>query len=409
MLTDEVIEKVIERLVVRLQEANTSILEQIGESIKKIGTLSPSKAQQLVQILRYGGDFDKIIKKLAKVTELNVVEIYKIFNEVAQNDYNFAEQFYNYKNIKFIPYRENYALQNQVNALARLTAGEYTNLMNTKAIGFSIEDINGNKVFKTLEQAYIDILDTAVLNVGQGKDTFDNALQGLIKQFGESGLKRLDYESGRSIRLDSALRMQLKGALRNLHNETQKTFGEEFGADGVEISVHLNPAPDHEEVQGHQFSNKEFEKFQNDQDAVDYNGQLFPAEFEGHDRRSISEYNCYHYIFSIVLGVSKPEYSKKQLQQIIDDNNEGFELDGKHYTNYEGTQLQRQLESKIRQQKDIQIMARKSGNEQFARETQGKINEFSYKYNELSKISKLPTKLDRMRISGYRPIKAIYK
>ena len=409
MLTDEVLEKVIERLVIRIQDANTSILAQIGESIKKISTLSPSKAQQLIQILRYGGDFDKIIKQLAKITELNVKDIYKIFEEVAKNDYNFAKQFYDYRNKKFIPYKENYALQNQVNALARLTAGEYTNLMNTRAIGFSLEDINGNKVFKTLEQAYTDILDTAVLNVGQGKDTFDNALQKLIKQFGESGLKRIEYENGRSMRLDSALRMQLKGALRNLHNETQKIFGEEFESDGVEISVHLNPAPDHAEVQGHQFSNKEFEKFQNDQDAVDYTGQFFPAEFEGHDRRSISQYNCYHYIFSIVLGVSEPQYDKEQLQKIIDDNNSGFELDGKHYTNYEGTQLQRQLEAKIRQQKDIQIMARKSGNEEFARETQGKINELSRKYYQLSQESGLPRKLDRLRISQYRPIKAIYK
>ena len=40
----------------------------------------------------------------------------------------------------------------------------------------------------------------------------------------------------------------------------QKIIGEEIGADGYEISVHSNPAPDHELVQGRQFSLEEYEK-----------------------------------------------------------------------------------------------------------------------------------------------------
>ena len=51
MLSDEVIEKVIERLTRRIEQTNTYVLEQIGKSIKKIGALSPSKAQQLIQII----------------------------------------------------------------------------------------------------------------------------------------------------------------------------------------------------------------------------------------------------------------------------------------------------------------------------------------------------------------------
>ena len=215
----------------------------------------------------------------------------------------------------------------------------------------------------------------------------------------------MDYESGRSMRLDSAIRMNIKGALRSLHNEMQQELGEEFDADGVEISVHSNPAPDHEEVQGHQFSNEEFEKFQNDLDAVDYYGEIFTADYNGKDRRAISQYNCYHYVFSIVLGVSKPQYSSEQLRQIIEDNNKGFDLDGKHYTNYEGTQLQRVLERKIREQKDIQIMARESGNNELVESSQKNITDLSKKYKELSDISKLPTKLQRMRVSGYKRVK----
>lgn len=402
MLNEQVIDKVIERLVNRIEEGNAYTLKKIGESIKKIGTLSPSKAQELVQVLKYGGDYDKIVDKLAEITELNVKDIYKIFDEVAKNDYNFAKQFYDYRGMKFIPYEENIALQQQVRAIANITVGEYRNL--TRSLAFT-KRVNGRIVYTDLARTYQDTLDKAVLSVIQGKSTFQEQMYLTIKELANSGIKSVNYGTNRSMRLDSAVRMQMKGALRNLHNEIQEQVGQEFDADGVEISVHGNPAPDHAEVQGRQFSNEEFNKFQNDIDAVDYTGKLFPAEFDGHDRRSISEYNCYHYTFAIVLGISEPEYSDKQLQEIINNNNKGFELDGKHYSMYEGEQLQRKLETEIRKAKDTQIMAKASGNNELVEEAQQRITQLTNKYRELSDISGLPTKMQRLRVSGYRRTK----
>lgn len=402
MLNEQVIDKVIERLVNRIEEGNTYTLKKIGESIKKIGTLSPSKAQELVQMLKYGGDYDKIVNKLAEITELNVKDIYKIFDEVAKNDYNFAKQFYEYRGMKFIPYEENIALQQQVRAIANITVGEYRNL--TRSLAFT-KRVNGRIVYTDLARTYQDTLDKAVLSVVQGKNTFQEQMYSTIKELSNSGIKSVNYGTNRSMRLDSAVRMQMKGALRNLHNEIQEQVGQEFNADGVEISTHLNPAPDHAEVQGRQFSNEEFNKFQNDIDAVDYTGKLFPAEFDGHDRRSISEYNCYHYTFAIVLGVSEPEYSNKELQEIINSNNKGFELDDKHYSMYEGEQLQRKLELEIRKAKDTQIMAKASGNNELVDESQQRITQLTRKYKELSDISGLSTKMERLRVSGYRRTK----
>lgn len=415
MLSDEVIEKVIERLVNRIEQGNTYVLEQIGKSIKKIGTLSPSKAQQLEQVLKYGGDYDKIVKKLAEITELNVKDIYVIFEEVAKNDYNFAEKFYAYRNKKFIPYELNVALKEQVKALATITAQNYVNLSDRRWLGFGLQDEDGNIIFKGLRETYEDVIDKAILSVSQGKTTFQDEMYRTIKQLGGSGLKTISektYIDKNGIekhyvrRLDSSVRMNLKDALRNLHNEEQKIFGEEFNSDGVEISVHLNPAPDHQFVQGRQFSNEEFEKFQNDEDCVDYQGREFPAEYEGHDRRSIGQYNCYHYIFSIILGVSEPEYSNEQLKEIIDKNNEGFDFEGKHYTMYEGTQLQRKIETEIRRQKDIQIMGVASGEsgKENVLEAQEKITILTRKYKKLSDVSGLPTKMQRMRVSNYKRV-----
>ena len=411
MLSDEILNKVIERITSRIEEGNTYTLQKIGESIKKIGGLTSTNAIKLQNILKYGGNYDKIVEKISKITELIVKDIYEIFEEVAKSDYEFAKQLYDYRDVKNKPYEENYVLQNEVKALANITANEYVNFSNTLAFS---KKVNGKIVYSDIARTYQDVIDRAVLSVSQGKTTFDDEMYRVIKELSNSGIKTVDYASGRSVRLDSSVRQHLKGALRNLHNETQSIFGKEFGSDGVEVSVHLNPAPDHEQVQGRQFSKEEFEKFQNNQDSVDYNGKVFSKDFEGHDRRSISEYNCYHYIFDIILGVNKPQYSDEELQEIIDNNNDGFELDGVHYSNYEGTQLQRKLETEIRKQKDLQIMAKASYNNakpeeqpkirQAIDESQKKISQLNKKYKELSVVSGLPTKIDRMRVSGYKRI-----
>lgn len=413
MLSDEVMERVIERLTQRIDTTNEFILKQVGESIKKIGALTPTEAHRVTQILKYGGDYNKIVNELAKMTRLNKKDIYEIFEEVAKQDYAFAKQFYEAKGKPYIPYDENIALQTQVKALARQTANEFVNL--TKTMAFA-SVVDGEVVYSPIADAYHEILDKALLSVSQGKTTFDEQLRQSMQELASNGITAVEYESGRTLRLDSALRMQMRGGLRELHNQTQMLLGEEFGSDGVEISVHFNPAPDHEFVQGKQFSTNqydkngklikkgEFEKFQNDEDAVSYDGTFFSADYNGHDRRSIGEYNCYHYVFAIVLGVNKPEYTNKQLNQIIRTNNKGFKFEGKHYTNYEGTQLQRKLELAIRKQKDIQILGRSSGDKELVGKSQEKIRLLSEKYNDLSKASGLPTKKQRMRVSGYKRV-----
>lgn len=405
-ITEQQIEQIVEKLVDRIEFANTYFLQSIGSSVGKIKELTPSQAQKLVQILKYGGKYEDIIRELAKYTDLNIKDIDEIFKQYAIKDQLFYEQFYKYRNIPFVSYEENKALQKQTQALAKIVKNEMYNFTRTNVLGYTIRDLDGRPQFIGLKETYKRVLDEALLNVGQGKETFDTAMTRILKDIGGSGLKTVEYESGRSMRLDSAVRMNLKSGLRELHNENQKIIGEEIDADGVEISVHGNPAPDHAEAQGHQFSNKEYEKLNSGKQAKDYKGKIITLDHDGKNGyRPISELNCYHYIFSIVLGVNKPEYTDEELQQIIEDNEKGFEFEGKHYSNYEGTQIQRLLERKIREQKDIQILAKASDNKYLVGEAQSKITILTNKYNELSKASNLPTKKQRLRVSNYRRTK----
>lgn len=86
------------------------------------------------------------------------------------------------------------------------------------------------------------------------------------------------------------------------------------------------------------------------------------------------------------------------------ENEKGFEFEGNHYTMYEGTQLQRQIETKIRQYKDRQIGAKSIDDTDEVYHCQEKIRQLTDKYYDLHKVSGLPTKIDRLRVDGYRSI-----
>jgi len=393
MLSQEIEEQLAEHLVNRIEDVNTTILKKIGEDIKYISTLKPSQAYQLGQILKYGGSYEKIANELARASGKNVKDIYKIFEEVARSNKQFAKEFYKYRGIDYIPYNKDLALQNQVQSLASITAGTYLNIANTSMVGL-IQDGR----FMNLKTAYNNIIDKAIISIMQGKQDYYSAMRNSLKEIGSNGI--VQYESGTTRRLDSAVRMNILDGIRQVNNETAKRFGKEYGADGVEISVHAYPAPDHADIQGRQFSNIEFEKLEVGDIAKDYKGNIY----DGADKRRISEYNCYHKIFPVVLGVSEPEYTDRELRAIQEENELGFEYNGKHYTMYEGTQLQRRLELEARKQKDIQILARASGDIELAQQSQKKINQISFRYNELCKASRLMPKKQRMSVSGYRRI-----
>jgi len=418
MLSDEVIEKVTERLVRRIEQGNEYVLEQIGKSVKKIGTLSPSKAQQLVQIMKYGGDYDKIVKKLAEITKLNQRDIKKIFQEVAKSDYEFAKQFYDYRGKKYIPYEQNTTLKNQVDLLTNQMIDDY--ISKTKSIGFSIKDNKGNVIFQTLEKTYQDSIDKAIISISQGKTTFDAEMYAMLKELGSSGIKTLDYASGRTLRLDSAIRMIAKDSLRQLHNEEQRIFGEQFGSNMVEVSHHSNSAPDHiDTIDGKQFARidvikkqikkgeeKEIKLSDIDGNRVKVKGKWY-NDFDSINNnlvRPVSTLNCYHDTFEGILGITQPEFTQEELNADKEKNLAGFDYEGKHYTMYEGTQLQRKLETEIRKQKDIQIIGKAGDNKELIVEAQSNITTLTNKYKELSKASGLPTKMDRMRVSGYKRV-----
>ena len=383
----------IERIVQRQIKANERVLKEIGKIIGMIGDLNPSEAYTMAQMLKYGESLDKIVKILSKNSQLTEIEIYKMLEHEAKTNLALKEIYFKAKQKDFIPYEENLPLQNLVREVALATVGTYRNISMTTGITFL--DRNKNVVTKPILQAYYQLVDDAIMNISLGKETFWKTMREQLEIIGSHGIQSIEYESGYHRRIDSALRMNLSDGLNELSQRQQELIGNQFDFDGYEVSVHENPAEDHADVQGHIFTIEEYEKLNNFGEAKDINGRFIDIHNKYGDFRQIGTLNCYHEVFTIVIGVSKPRYTQKELNKINANNNKGFEFEGRHYTNYEGTQLQRKLELEIRKNEEERLILKASGQDTTMEDTRAR--QLLRKYHDLSKISGLGTRLERIK------------
>lgn len=390
MKDDKKLELLLERFYNRFNKYNTKVLEKLGEAIKKFDGISPTNAHKIAQQLKYGTDIDDLIAELSQLSGKSIKDIEEAFDLVAEENVAFAEVYAKAKNMEFVDYKDNDQLKKLVKGIAGETNATFKNISKAKAVGFVLKDADGNKIFKDLKKTYNDLIDEAVFNVTTGTYDYQSAMRGVMKQLADSGVKiheeKVGYKSGYNVRIDSAVRQNVLTGIRQVNLEVQKQVGREYGADGVEISAHSPCAEDHLPIQGKQFSNKEFKKL---------NASL---------ERPIGEYNCRHFVFSIVLGVNQPSYSNKMLNKMNRESQSIIEYEGKKYTAYEATQVQRKLETAIRKEKDRQIIARASGDKEGVGIAQNNITTLTHKYNDFSKNAGLDTYKNRLSVSGYKRI-----
>lgn len=404
MLSEKQVSLLPERIAKRLNEVNSRFLETAGKRIKEIGELSPSDAQRFAQMVDFGADMDEISRKLAEISDKNISEIYEIFDIVAKDNDKFAEKCCAAQGIPFQGHQENATVKKWVQSLAAQTAKSYLNL--TQNIAFMVVGKDGRKHLTPLAKAYRDLMDKAVLAVTTGVSDYQAEMRHALRQLADSGLrvkytplkgkagKTVDYASGYSRRLDTAIRQNILWGVKECNLGMQERYGEEFGANGYEISYHSNPRPSHADMGGRQYVIGKGRRIK---------GKYYPSfsTVEG----LLADYGCLHFKFSIICGVSEPTYDADELAALKEADKQIVTFEGKEYTRYEASQLQRKIETSVRHAKDRQIIAKAAGDDELRRQEQEKINLLTSKYAKLSKSAGLPTRKERMTVSGYRKVK----
>lgn len=173
------------------------------------------------------------------------------------------------------------------------------------------------------------------------------------------------------------------GGLGLMQEQIAKQNHDDLGCDGWEISAHAASAPDHEPIQGKQYSDAEY-------DAL--NNSLV---------RRIGTLNCGHVASPIILGVSSPQYTPEELEKFRKDNEKGVTVDGRHYTMYEATQMQRKLERSIRTQKRRILVDETTGDKDKLLTDQIKLQRLSQEYRRFSKAADLRTQEERIEVARF--------
>ena len=383
MLTEKELEAAIKQITDRLDEVNRLYINKIAAQLLKIGELNATSINRIIVMTEMGANIQDISRELAHATALNVRDVYQIYQAALDDSYTdprFRDALQGQPLTPAQSERLTWLAQN----VATQTAQTMVNLSNTTAI----------------RQAYKDALDKAIAATAMGLTSYTEAARGIIRELGYNGLQ-VQYESGYHRRLDSAVRQNIVDGVNQINQNASLAMGEMLGYDAVEISAHANSAPDHEPVQGRVFLLKEFEKMQNGEDFTDVDGNRYVGFL-----RPIGEWNCMHIAMSFSTQHSIRRYSDEQLKKWKQDNAKGCEIGGKHYTLYQARQLMRQLETKVRREKDAANAARLNGNDMEARrEHQKTINALTKKYYATAKAAGLSPRSARLSVEGFRMVK----
>lgn len=404
MLSENAIDNLIQPIIDRQEALNVFVIDLIAKRVKEIGYLLPSDIYKLERLLKTGSDVRKINAEIARITGLQETDIKKLIRKVALDAYLDTKPFFDYRFKSFIPFEQNTQLQRVVKAIQIQTLGTYVNL--SKAQAFMIRDLANPQILipTSISNTYQSIIDEAVQASQSAVLDYNTAMRRSMKQLVDSGIRYVKYnpESGKtySQRLDTAVRRNVLDGVRAINQGVQDEVGKQFGADGKEITVHANPAPDHAPIQGHQFTNAEYNKLQNAEPFQDVNGNKFDVI-----DRAIGTLNCRHFTYSIIIGVMKPNYTTEQLKEILNKNKKGYTLkNGKHLTMYECTQKQRRMETDIRRYKELQMAYQNSGNLEEAKKARIMIIKKTNQYKAFTNACGLQLKSRNLTVSGYKKI-----
>ena len=399
---DKKIDATLEKFYNRYNKYNTKVLETLGNVIKQFDGLTPSQAHQLAQELRIGYDLNELQLELSRISGKSVEDVNKLLDKVAKENVEFSEVYYKAKNKEYVKYEDNEPLQDLVESIKMQTNETFVNLAQSKNTGFVIEDNDGNKTFKTIPQVYNDLIDEAVYQVSTGVEDYQSAMRNITRQLADSGVKiheeKVAYQNGYNKRIDSAVRQDVLTGLRQVNIGVQQEIGDDLDANGIEVSFHVPCADDHWGINGKQYKARQGEDLDQLLDRI--NSKL---------DRPIGTMNCTHFVFSIIYGVQEANYSKEYIRKQKQLSKQTTTYNGKEYTPYEATQVQRKLETAIRQQKDRQIIARASGDSAGISNAQAKITQLTDEYNNFSKSMGLDTYKNRLVVSGYNRLKSYDK
>lgn len=320
-----------------------SVSELSEEELRRLATAS-AMAEYLNEDMR------SIKRAINQQNRVYAPLIAQIFKNVKNENFELAKKYYIYRGLQIETVMSRASTVKLIKAMEKQVVSELLNLSHTYCFDFDGDVMPVGK-------AYRKIVNEAVIRATSSGASYRHFMRRAVNQLVQGGIKTLYWDSENKKatvrRADSHIRMNVMEGINRLNHELQELNGKEFGADGVETSLHSLCAPDHLPYQGRQFTLDEWKKINATLD------------------RPWGTLNCQHFLSYIIIGVSEPVYSAQELDEARKRSNYIVEYKGRKMSRYEATQAMRARERTIRYLKSAKKAFEKSGDKASAR----KINE----------------------------------
>ena len=337
------------------------LVKDISRRIKGAGAITETAEYQIYRAQALGASKKEVERRVAEQLKLQEEVISSLFEYVLD---------------KSLAYEDNGSLQQMADAYAEMTKSKTAemlqNLWGTAPDGQVLP----------LQDAYARALDFAFRETATGVLDMETAIRRAVMPLAKRGLRTIEQKSGRSIGIEYACRRYIMDQLGALDDEVQKANHDRLGCDGWETSAHAACAPDHEPIQGRQYSDAEYEQLNNSL------------------QRRIGHLNCGHTASPIILGVNAPQYTEAELKQFAEDNERGITYNGKHYTLYQAGQEQATMENAIRNLRR-QILADEETKSPDLQKHQIRLRVLQSEYTKFCKAANLPTRNERLQVAGF--------
>lgn len=362
-----------------------TLLMEICSRLKLRDELNEVTVQDIKALRAHGIDLKEIKKAIQKATGISEQKLNKLLDDVVERN----QQYYtNVIDLAHITQPETLVSIEDTWAIYQQTKRDLRNI--TRSMGFLVD--NGRTMLPPAK-AYQWALDNAAMQVQSGAINYNQAIKMAVKQLADSGLKVVDYESGHHDSIDVAARRAVMTGVSQLCAKYTEQSAEYLETPYYEVSAHAGardvpgPSPwsSHKDWQGKVYSIR--------------TGDIYPSIYDACGLGAVDGLegaNCRHRRYPWVEGVSERTYTDEQLQHI--DDGLGCEYDGKKYTAYEATQMQRRIERTIRKQKRLKNAYEAAGLTGDATTANIKLRRLNAKYKEFSKAAGLPEQRERLKV-----------
>lgn len=393
-MTPEELEKLPKPLERTMSALEVSIMNEVVQRIKETAQITPVIDWMLIRLTAIGESKSRIKKLIGDAIKDADLQVDDIYSQAVQSDYIRNKVIYKASGRDYLPYEDNRWLQQVVETTRRQTKDSLRPLENiTQTTGFNVPMGGGKKVFTPLSEYLERSLDKAMLGIVTGSKTYSQAIGDVIDEMTASGIRTVDYASGKSDRIEVAARRAVMTGIAQMTDKVNEANAEKLGTDYWEVEWHMGARNtgtgylNHQSWQGKVYSGEEMRTICGLGEMLGFAG-----------------INCYHIRFPFLPGVSKRKYSDEWLAEQNRRENEKKMFHGKEYDTYGALQYQRKLERTIRRQKqDVGLLDKAGADEDDVTAAKCRLRLTNKTYVDFSKEMGLRQQRERLQIAKEIP------